>query len=237
MDYKKPEKMKTPEKCHFSAYSIKNTTFRLLVLLMPFFGHAQNIAEKEQIKNDSILAQFQEKNNLKILSLLPSVSYDALNSSINVGFNISQYSNYLQTQRRNKIELAKLENQLKEKSRENVEKAYLRLDKYLSDLQEFSINLMSLSINDQLFEISQGKHKNKEITTEQFLKEKLQLSSRYLGFYSQVSTLEREAKELDKLFNTNTFFIQVSRAKQNLLQRGENFGVLGAAPLIDTGKN
>jgi hypothetical protein len=224
-------KMKAYQNCHISASSIKKGIFRLLVLILPFFGHAQNIAEKEQIKNDSILAQFQEKDNLKILSLLPSVSYDALNSSINVGFNISQYSNYLQTQRRNKIELAKLENQLKEKSRENVEKAYLRLDKYLSDLQEFSINLMSLSINDQLFEISQGKHKNKEITTEQFLKEKLQLSSRYLGFYSQVSTLEREAKELDKLFDTNTFFIELSNAKQNLLQRGKKLGVLGAEPL------
>lgn len=208
----------------------------LFSILSIFNASGQTLEEIEKVKNDSILIQFQEKDNLKILSLLPSVSYDALNSSINVGFNISQYSNYLQTQRRNKIELAKLENQLKEKSRENIEKAYLRLDKYLSDLQEFSINLMSLSIYDQLFEISQGKHKNKEITTEQFLREKLQLSSKYLGFYSQVSTLEREAKELDKLFNTNTFFLEVSNAKQNLLQRGKNFGVLGAAPLIDSGK-
>lgn len=207
-----------------------------LISALSFNSYCQTLGEIEKAKNDSILAQFQEKDDLKILALLPSVGYDALNNSLTVGFNISQFSNYLQTRRRNKIELAKLENQLKENSKIRIEKNFERLEKYLSDFQEFKIHLSSLTLYENLFEIAQGKYKSGEITTEQFLKEKLILSNQYLGFYSQISKLAIEANTLDQIFYQNTFFIEVETLKQNLLQRGKNFGVLGAEPLSFSGK-
>jgi uncharacterized protein YozE (UPF0346 family) len=218
--------MKPLQKCHFSASSIKNAIFRHLLCLLPLFGHAQNVAEKEQIRNDSILAQFQENDDLKILSLLPSVGYDALNNSLTVGFNISQFSNYLQTKRRNKIELAKLENQLNEASKLKIERNFERLEKYLADFQDFTINLSSLTILEQLFEISQGKYNSGEITTEQYLKEKLTFSNQFFGFLRQASRLEIEAGNIDVIFNQNTFLVEINKIKKILLEKAQKTAIL-----------
>lgn len=204
----------------------------LFSIMCIFEASGQNIREKEELRNDSILAQFDQNDNLKYLSLMPSVSYDALNSSINIGFNISQFSTYIQTKRRNRIELAKLSAQLKEKSETKIENTYIRLENYLTDFQDYNTRISSLQFYNQLFEIAQGKHNNGEITTEQFLREKLTLGNQYLTFLSQLSTLAREAKALDKTFDQNIFYNDVSALQKKLLQGAKNFGVLGAAPLI-----
>jgi hypothetical protein len=202
----------------FSAFSIFNAS-------------GQTLFEIEKAKNDSILFQFQEKDDLKYLALLPTVGYDALNNSFTIGINISQFSNYLQTRRRNRIEIAQLETLLNTRSLEKIEKINAREEKYLIDYQQFKLHLISLQIQEQLFEISIGKYKSNEISTEQFLSSKLSFTNTVFGYLNQISRLIIEARILDSLLNQSFYHDIAQQAKENLLQRGKKLGVLGAEPL------
>lgn len=198
----------------------------LISIFCIFNASGQTLEEIEKAKNDSILIQFQEKDDLKYLALLPTVGYDALNSSFTIGFNISQFSNYLQTRRRNRIEIAQLETLLNSRSLERIEKIAAREEKYLIDYQQFELLLISLQIQEQLFEISQGKYKSNEISTEQFLSSKLAFTNNIFGYINQISRLIIEAQILDNLLNQSFYTKTAQEAKEELIKRAKKFEIL-----------
>jgi hypothetical protein len=125
--------------------------------------------EKEQQKIDSTLLLYQEKDKYKFLNLLPSVNYDALNNSFNVGFSLTGLANYYQQKRRNQIELAKLENSLSENLENKIEKLDLENAAIKAALNSLENDVLIFEIDVQLYEIAKGKYKNSEISTEDFL--------------------------------------------------------------------
>ena len=106
----------------------------------------------------------------KYLNLLPNVSYDAFNNAFNVGFSLTGLANYYQQRQRNKIELAQLENRLKERLENDIEKINLEVEVFLLDCDMLKSEIDLFEIDHDLFTITKGKYDNKEITTEEYLK-------------------------------------------------------------------
>jgi hypothetical protein len=153
--------------------------------------------EKEQQKIDSTLLLYQEKDKYKILNLLPSVNYDALNNSFNVGFSLTGLANYYQQKRRNQIELAKLENSLSERLENKIEKLDLENAAIKAAINSLENEALVFEIDVQLYEISRGKYKNAEITTEDFLKLKKVYLTRKNSLKNKLSKLLLKAKKIE----------------------------------------
>ncbi len=153
-------------------------------------------SKKLQEKRDSIVLLYEQKSKHKFLTLLPSVSYDALNKSFNIGFSLTALSNYYQQTKRNKIQLAQLELRLNEKLDNDLDKLNL-------EVQNFHINYITLKnsidlfqIDFDLFLISQGKYNNNEITTEEFLKLKKSFLSKKNALNTSVLELHLIATKI-----------------------------------------
>lgn len=131
--------------------------------------NCQTYHEKEQLKIDSIVKVYQQKDKLKYLNLLPNVSYDLLNNSVNVGFSFATFSNYLQQKRRNKIQVEQLKARLNNSLDSKIERLEIKKEVFNISLNEFKNKLDLFEINNDLYKIESGKYKNSEITTEVFL--------------------------------------------------------------------
>jgi hypothetical protein len=191
------------EKLQF--YKKKNTNKKgswLLFLFLSFGICSRSLGqipfiEKEQHKIDSTLLLYQQKDKYKFLNLLPSVNYDALNNSFNVGFSLTGLANYYQQKRRNQIELAKLENSLSERLENKIEKLDLEKAAIKAALNSLENEALVFEIDVQLYEISKGKYKNAEITTEDFLKLKKVYLTRKNSLKNKLSKLLLKAKKIE----------------------------------------
>tara|TARA_B110000116_G_C16648756_1_gene496319 strand:+ start:328 stop:822 length:495 start_codon:yes stop_codon:yes gene_type:complete len=125
--------------------------------------------ENRRSKNDSIVSLYQEKSKHKYLNLLPNVSYNPLENSFNIGISFSGLSNYYQQKQRNKIQLAQLSFNLEHKLQADYDKLILEVDQFNIDFQAYKNKIELLEIDKDLFQISQGKHNNGELPTEEFL--------------------------------------------------------------------
>ena len=135
------------------------------------YSHAQGEYKQEQLqKIDSTVNSYKLKDKYKYLNLLPNVSYDAFNNAFNVGFSLTGLANYYQQRQRNKIELAQLENRLKERLENDIEKINLEVEVFLLDCDMLKSEIDLFEIDHDLFTITKGKYDNKEITTEEYLK-------------------------------------------------------------------
>ena len=153
--------------------------------------------KKEQQKIDSTLLLYKEKDKYKFLNLLPSVNYDALNNSFNVGFSLTGLANYYQQKRRNQIELAKLENSLSERLENKIEKLDLEIAAIKAAINSLENEALVFEIDAQLYEIARGKYKNSEITTEDFLKLKKAYLTRKNSLKNKLSKLLLNAKKIE----------------------------------------
>lgn len=195
---------------------------------------AQSPEEYRKVKDneiDSILNIYQENENLKFLSFLPSINYDALNNSFNVGISISNISTFIQNRKRNKIELARLEADLNNQADQDFQKIEFEIMNFRQDLNEFLFELRNLEIYGQLFEIQIGKHKAGEITTEDFLKEKLDFTQKLNSYLNKIERLKIVATKINLKIDFKVYTEILDFAKEKLLQREKNFGLLRAAPL------
>ena len=214
------------------------TSLSLLALapLQAQNAHLLDLSQKTEI--DSILKQYEEDKNLQFLALAPSVGYDPLDNSFNIGFNLSNLTNYIQTRRRNKIEISRLkvqleekairENEIKAREEENLKKAFLE---FQLNFQSYLIDAMNIDIWYQLHQISQGKHTAGDITTEDFLRSKLQFSNQFKNLYNQLEKLKIQANALNTQISIPEYISILDFQSQKILQMGKNSGVLGAEPL------
>lgn len=201
-----------------------------------------DISQKQEI--DSILSEFKESKNLQFLALAPSVGYDPVNNNFNIGFNLSNLTNYIQTRRRNRIEISRLQVQLEEKAiRENEIRAREEEDlkrqflDFQIRFQAFMIDHSNFQIWTHLHEIAVGKHKAGDITTEDFLRAKLQYSNQFKTQLIAIKNLILQAGALNDRLHIPEYQTILAELEKTHLQIGENSGVLGAEPLMDYGSS
>lgn len=167
--------------------------------------------ETRKIKIDSTLELYELKDGLQYLNLMPTVSYDALNQSFNVGVNFSNFANYFQQKQRNKIELATLETRLNDRLAGDLDKLNLEIEQMKIDaiLLEDAIELFE--IENDLFSIAQGKYDNSEISTEEFLKLKKSYLSQKKSITSTYLRLQMKAKKIALKTESDTLAVSLSK--------------------------
>jgi hypothetical protein len=186
------------------SYKKRNMYFKKFyfgILLFCLAVHSRNFGqefyEKERLKKiDSTLNQYKEKDKYKFLNLLPRVNYDVLNSSFSISFSLIGLSNYYQQKKRNKIQLAQLEVSLKDKLANDLEKLNLKIEAFDVDYIVLKNNIDLFKIDFDLFQISKGKYKNNEITTEEFLKLKKAFLHKKNSLKTSLLKLKLKAKAI-----------------------------------------
>lgn len=196
------------ENMHFKS-SCFGILFWCLAVPSGSFGQ-ERFKESLDKKNDSIIETYDLKNKHKYLSLIPSVSYDALNNSVNVGLNLSNFSNYFQQRHRSKIEVARLKVQLEEKAQREVENLQ-------NEIEDFRINFLILenkinlfSIDFDLFKIQKGKYENAEITIEDFLIKKKSFLTAREQLKVDLIKLQNEASSIYKKTKSDTLTVSLN---------------------------
>lgn len=150
----------------------------------------------EKRKIDSIISSYKNQQKKSWLNLLPSFNYDLKNQSVNVGVSLNSFASFYQQKKRNKIELAKYEHSLKEKLDKDLQQLQLSIEQFKIDLRILSNAIELFKIDFDLFQISKGKYKNNEITTEDFLKLKQAFLHKKNSLKTSVLKLELKAKAI-----------------------------------------
>ena len=150
----------------------------------------------EKRKIDSIISSYKNQQKKSWLNLLPSFNYDLKNQSVNVGVSLNSFASFYQQKKRNKIELAKYEHSLKEKLDKDLQQLQLSIEQFKIDLRILSNAIELFKIDFDLFQISKGKYKNNEITTEDFLKLKQAFLHKKNSLKTSLLKLELKAKAI-----------------------------------------
>jgi hypothetical protein len=101
-------------------------------------------------KIDSLINFNTDKNKLQYLAVLPSINYNFLDNTFNLGISLSNLSTFYQNKQRNKVELERLKFQLTEKRKRplSLEKEYeLILDTY----EVLSLELDNTTLTKEIF--------------------------------------------------------------------------------------
>ena len=119
---------------------------------------------------------YSQPNNSKKAwtALLPSVSYSQ-NSGFNIGFSLSNISNFAQQKRRNEIELHRYNLQLEQARTSDslrTADAHAKID---ADLDLLLADIDVLDIYEKLALIYSGQYDNAEISTEEYLKKQISI--------------------------------------------------------------
>lgn len=164
----------------------------------PLYGQSlASYQKKESQKIDSTLLNLKEKNGLQILSLAPSMSYSKV-TGVNVGINLGSIVSYAQTKRRNRIESAKLESQLKAHLETQINDA---AEQEISILDEYEIQLLELDIlssKRELFVLDRMKYENQEITFSEFTSTKI---SYHIAWKTAYVAIKKLSLNIERFFN------------------------------------
>ena len=136
---------------------------------VPQFSHNQLFAKQ---KDSLFLHNYEQKKAWT--ALLPSISYSQ-NSGINVGFSLSNISNFAQSKRRNEIELQRYQLQLLEASKNDSIRTADAHSKIDNDLDLILADIDVLKIYEQLQEIYHGQYSANEISTEVYLQKQISI--------------------------------------------------------------
>ena len=153
------------------------------------------------------------------LSLLPNVSYNA-NTGVNVGFSLSNISNFHQQKRRNEIEFQRYQLQLIEAAKADsirTANTHAQID---ADLDLLLAELDVLKLHDQLWQIYDGQYQANEISTEEYLRRKIQIQRVKSNYQRKLQRLHLRAIQ--------SRYPAIKILDSLLLLK--NFGGLGAAP-------
>ena len=180
-----------------------NIKYSLCIIFIISFYHIQSqeletYKKNREFKNDSVLNSFSQKDKFKVLNILPSISYNALNNAFSVGFSLSGLSNYYQQKQRNKIEIARLKQALNENLTNDLDKLNIDIEAFKMDYQILKNQIDLFQFDFDLFQISKGKYKNSEITSEDFLKLKKDFLAKKNSLKTSVLKLRLKALKIEQ---------------------------------------
>jgi hypothetical protein len=180
-------------------HKLKLTIVIILVSLIKIYSQdLDSLNQKKYIYNvskiDTLLQDYKIKNNLKLLSLIPEVSYGSNpltgRNSFNISVSLNPLINYLQEKNKHKIELKNLDLKLQEK----YQNEFLIIQNKIEILKIDSLKIEHAKKNLIFYEqrkiIKEKQYKNNEINLED-----------YINFQEQYQNKINELEQLKTLYN------------------------------------
>jgi len=169
--------------------------------------NGQNLSKyrENRLKSvDSTLKTLDNSGNLAVLSLVPSVNY-SFETGVSVGFSLGNFTQYFIQKKRAKIELKRLENELKTSVSNDIIRAQEQVEKL--DLQRFEAAnaLKILALEFELIQITYIEYVNNELTFSDYQRAKIAYNAKFFAFLSQVSALDLSLSRYYNQFNIKPF--------------------------------
>lgn len=192
----------------FNIYVLMKTIKSLLLNIMLFhysifvFGQNKNplLSEVEKNKNkkiDSLISFNTDKNKLQYLAVLPSINYDFLEKTFNVGISLSNLSNFYQNKQRNKIELEKLKFQLIEKKENDLFELQKEYELILDTYEVLKLELDNTTLTKEIFNLKKAQYENNKITLEDWLNVQKNNQDRNLVILAKRKNLISKMKQFE----------------------------------------
>ncbi|TRX01658.1 hypothetical protein FNW12_16935 [Flavobacterium gawalongense] len=166
------------------------------------FGQDKNplLSEIEKNKNkkiDSLISFNTDKNKLQYLAVLPSINYDFLDKTFNVGISLSNLSNFYQNKQRNKIELEKLKFQLIEKKENDLFELEKEYELIQDTYEVLKLELENTTLTKEIFNLKKAQYENNKITLEDWLNVQKNFQDRNLVILAKRKNLISKMKQFE----------------------------------------
>lgn len=186
-------------KLFVKSYKIIKYSFLLFVLFSTKTNsQTEKFLKKQEIKIDSTINIYKSSKKKLWLNFIPSINYDLKESSFSVGFNLNSLTNFYQQKQRNKIQLAQLENSLREKVKAESELIKLDIEEYNFKKEILKNKIDIFKIDHDIFKINKGKYKNGEIATQEFFKYKKEYLTKINNLKNEFYQIKLKAKKIEK---------------------------------------
>ncbi len=216
----------TKKNAYNSVYRLLFT--RLLFMCIIFFNsnyyaHSQNASDSlliqykknELLKIDSLVNSYQEKSNFRWLNLLTNVNYHynpvTAQNYVSIGISLNSYANYYQQKQRNKIELLKVENALKEKLDNNLVRLENEYLKILAEIDLIKLSVDNFMLNRELLQLYNEQYKNNKINLEKWLIHKQNYENKRAVIINKINALIIKIKHFySKTKNSSTAVLELN---------------------------
>jgi hypothetical protein len=184
--------------------TIKKTAFNIILLQFGIFVFGQNknavLSEVEKLKNqkiDSLIGFNTDKNKLEYLAVLPSINYNFLDNTFNVGVSLSNLANFYQNKQRNKIELERLKFQLTEKKENDLFELEKEYELIRDTYEILKLELDNTTLTKEIFNLKKAQYENNKITLEDWLNVQKNFQDRELLLFAKRKNLISKMKQFE----------------------------------------
>jgi hypothetical protein len=184
--------------------TIKITALNIILLQFGFFAFGQNknvvLSEVEKSKNqkiDSLIGFNTDKNKLEYLAVLPSINYNFLDNTFNVGVSLSNLANFYQNKQRNKIELERLKFQLTEKKENDLFELEKEYELIRDTYEVLKLELDNTTLTIEIFNLKKAQYENNKITLEDWLNVQKNFQDRNLVLFAKRKNLISKMKQFE----------------------------------------
>jgi len=192
--------------------AIKTIVLNIVLLQSGVFAFGQNkstvLSEVEKYKNqkiDSLIGFNSDKNKLEYLAVLPSINYNFLDNTFNVGVSLSNLANFYQNKQRNKIELEKLKFQLTEKKENDLFELENEYELILDTYEVLKLELDNTTLTKEIFNLKKAQYENNKITLEDWLNVQKNFQDRNLVLFAKRKNLISKMKQFEIKVKSSCF--------------------------------
>ena len=206
MNTAKTKKIPIFKAYNFLIYFFVKTILKIIstIILLQFgvFVFAQNknlvLSDFEKSKNqkiDSLIRFNTDKNKLEYLAVLPSINYNFIENSFNVGVSLSNLANFYQNKQRNKIELERLKFQLDEKKEKDIAALEQEYELIKDTYDILILELNNTALAEEIFNLKKAQYDNNKITLEEWLNVQKSTQDRVLLLLTKVKKIALKMNE------------------------------------------
>lgn len=192
--------------------SIKSPIIVVLLFQSSIFIFCQNknpilydLEKDKSQKIDSLIGFNSNKNKLEYLAVLPSVNYNFLDNTFNVGISLSNLASFYQNKQRNKIELERLKLQLTEKKENDLLELEKEYELILDTYEVLKLELDNTTLTKEIFNLKKAQYDNNKITLEDWLNVQKNFQDRNLLLFAKRKNLISKMKQFEVKIKSSCF--------------------------------
>ena len=198
---------------------MKKTTITI-ILISVIKSNSQDLDlsnfNKAQVKKiDSIINFNKQKDSYKYLVLLPSLNYNPIDNSFGLGINLSNFSNYFQTKKRNEIESEKLKFQLLENQNKKIENLQNEFELIQNSFEILILEIQNTAITKEIFNLKKSQYENNKITLEMWLNVQNDYQKYNLLLFAKRKNLITKMKSFELKIKNSCFLQELNKLKSS----------------------
>ena len=164
-------------------------------------------------KIDSLINFNTEKSKFQFLAVLPSVNYNFLDNTLNLGISLSNLSTYYQTRHRNKIELQKLKFQLIERKEKNISALEKEHELLIDSYDILKLESDNFSLTKEIFLLKKAQYENNKIDLEAWLNVQKNYQDKKLSILVKSKNLISKMRQFEIKIENSCFSEEIQYLK------------------------